>query len=141
MLILDEAQNLVQRTGRGAANYEAFEWFRALAEDGCFALVFSGDLKLLKARDELPQLKRRVRRPVIIRRVPETDVAALANRRGLTCARTIEALCTVARHHGALGDVTNVIDHAKLFAGQRPVELAHVIAAIEDLKLTPKGAR
>lgn len=141
MLILDEAQNLAQAYPRGGANYDAFEWLRSLAEEGCFSLVLSGDLKLLDARDRLPQLRSRIRRPVVVRTVPKADVEALALHRGLSDLRALEALNMVARQHGALRDVDNVIDHARLFAGGGPVELAHVMAAIEDLKLTPKGAR
>lgn len=141
MLILDEAQNLVQAYPRGGANYDAFEWLRALAEDGCFSLVFAGDLKLLDVMDRLPQLRSRMRRPVVVRKVPKADVEALAARRGLSDVRAVEALCAVARHHGALRDVANVIDHAALFAGGGQIEVAHIVAAIEDLKLTPKGGK
>lgn len=141
LLILDEAQNLVQPYPRGGASYDAFEWLRALAEDGCFSLVFSGDLKLLDVMDRLPQLRSRLRRPVVVRRVPKADVEALAARRGLPDALIADALYTVARHHGALRDVTNVIDHATLFARGGAVELTHILAAIEDLKLTPKGCK
>jgi DNA transposition AAA+ family ATPase len=143
MLIMDEAQNLVQRYPRGGANYDALEWLRALAEEGCLSLVLSGDLKLVDTVGHLPQLLSRIRinRPVIVKRVPHADVEALAARRGLTDARVIEALGTVARQHGALRDVANVMDHAALFAGGRGIELAHIVAAITDLKLQPKGGK
>ncbi|MDT8857164.1 AAA family ATPase [Paracoccaceae bacterium Fryx2] len=141
MLLVDEAQNLVQRYPKGGADYVAFEWLRETARDGCFPLVLCGDLKLLDAREYLPQLRSRIRRPVVVRRVPEADVQALAARRSLTDARIIEALYAVARHHGALRDVANVIDHASLFSGGERTELAHVLAAIEDLKLQPKGGK
>lgn len=141
MLIMDEAQNLVNRPAKGSINYGALEWSRALAEEGCLSLVLSGDLKLLDAMTHLPQLKSRMRRPVVVRQVPKADVQSLAARRGLTDDRINEALYLVARHHGALRDVVNVMDHASLFARGGAVALGHVIAAIEDLKLTPKGGK
>ncbi len=49
MLILEESQNLAHAYPRGGANCDSFEWMRALAEDGCFSLVFSGELKLVDA--------------------------------------------------------------------------------------------
>lgn len=141
MLIMDEAQNLVQRHPRGGANYDALEWLRALSEDGCFSLVLSGDLKLLDAMGHLPQLRSRMRRPVVVKWVPQPDVEALAARRGLTDARVIDALFAVARQHGALRDVANVIDHAGIFARGGTIDLPHVMAAIADLKLQPKGGK
>jgi hypothetical protein len=37
--------------------------------------------------------------------------------------------------------VANVIDHAGIFARGGTVDLPHVLAAIADLKLQPKGGK
>jgi len=110
-----------------------------MAEEGSFLLVYSGDLSLLKSVDQLPQLKRRMVRPVIVRKVPKVDVAAIAESRGLVEASIIDALFKVSNAYGGLGDVVSVISHAGLFAGKGAVGKAHILAAIQDLKLTPKG--
>lgn len=141
MLIMDEAQNLVLRAPKASVNYDALEWLRAMAEEGGLSLVYCGDLKLMDAMTHLPQLKSRLRRPVVVRQVSKADVQSLAASRGLTDDRVTESLYLVAKHHGALRDVVNVIDHARLFARGGTVDLGHIVAAIEDLKLTPKGAR
>jgi hypothetical protein len=138
ILILDEAQYLVQKNGRGKDNIDAFEWLRFAAEEGGFSLVFAGDLRLVNVIAELPQLRSRIRRPVVIRRVAKADVRAFAAARGLTDGQMQDALTGVALAHGGLRDVSNVIEHARLFAGAERVELVHVLAAIEDLKLGPK---
>lgn len=141
MLILDEAQNLVQRSARGGVSLDAIEWLRAMAEDGCFSLVLSGDLKLLDVMAQLPQLRSRMRRPVVVRSVPKHDVALVAERMGVCDAPSIDALALVARHHGGLRDVGHVLGHAGIFARGGAVELGHILAAIEDLKLQPKGGK
>lgn len=70
VLVWDEAQYLVQRrNGVGTDNVDAFEWLRSAAEEGGFSIAFVGDLKLVDAVSALPQLRRRLRRPVVIRRV------------------------------------------------------------------------
>jgi len=139
-LIIDESQNLAHKNPRSGVNLETFEWCRAMTEEGGFSLVFVGDLKLLNIVSELPQLQRRLRRPVIIRSVSRADVAAIAGTEGVVDEACIDALHGVSRTHGALGDVVNVCRHAKAFSGNRGVSAAHLLAAIEDLKLTP-GAR
>ena len=138
-LIIDEGQYLAQKDRRSGTNLETFEWCRAMAEEGSFSLVYSGDLSLLKSVDQLPQLKRRMVRPVIVRKVPKVDVAAIAESRGLVEASIIDALFKVSNAYGGLGDVVSVISHAGLFAGKGAVGKAHILAAIQDLKLTPKG--
>jgi hypothetical protein len=137
--ILDEAQYLVKKNGRGRDTIDAFEWLRFAAEEGCFSLVFAGDLHLVNVMAELPQLRSRLRRPVVIRRAAKADVRAFAAALGLADGQVHDALTGVALAHGGLRDVGNVIEHARLFAGAERVELAHVLAAIEDLKLGPKG--
>lgn len=60
---------------------------------------------------------------------------------GVSDPIAIEALYYVAKRFGALGDVVNVCQHSALFAGGGKLENSHILAAIEDLKLTPKGGR
>lgn len=135
ILLVDEAQYLIQRNTRGADNFDALEWLRAMSEEGCFSLAFCGDLALLEVEKKLPQLWRRMRRRVILRHAAKADVVALAAGRGIHDPATIEALYQVARRGGAFGDVENVIKHARLFAGNGAIQGAHVLAAIEDLHL------
>lgn len=139
MLILDEAQSLVYQNPRGGANYETFSWIQALVTEGCISVVLCGELKLADAVATLPGLNRRLTRPVIIRKVPKGDVETVAAHDGVTDRKAVDELYSVARRHGALGDVRNVLDEARLFAGGGPIELAHIMAAIEDLKLQAMG--
>ena len=141
LLMIDEAQYLAHKNPRGGNVYETLEWLRAMAEEGCFSLVYAGDLALLDAVGHLPQLQRRMSRPVIVRHVPKADVAAIAGSLGVSDREIIKALYGVSTGYGGLGDVVNVIRHAKLFAGGDAVAEPHIMAAIEDLKLTPKGGR
>ena len=74
-------------------------------------------------------------------RVRKADVALLASRRAVCDAAAVDALATVARRHGGLRDVAHVLDHASIFARGGVIETGHVLAAIEDLKLGPKGGK
>lgn len=114
LLLVDEAQYLVQRNPRGKDNWDALEWLRAMSEEGCFSLAFCGDLALLDTAAKLPQLWRRMRRRVVIKAVSKSDVQALCAARGLYSAEIVEVLYRVARRGGSLGDVANVITHARL---------------------------
>jgi DNA transposition AAA+ family ATPase len=139
LLIVDEAQHLVQRNPRGKDNWDALEWLRAMAEEGMFSLVFCGDLGLLDTAHKLPQLWRRMRRRVIVKTVTKADVEILCVKRGISDATVIAVLFQIARRGGGLGDVDNAISHARLLSGGGSLGKAHVMAALEDLKLVPKG--
>ena len=139
LLIVDEAQHLVQRSSRGRDNWDALEWLRAMAEEGCFSLVFCGDIGLQETANRLPQLWRRMRRRVIIKSVTKSDAETLCLSRGVSDAAVITVLFQIARRGGGLGDVGNVTRIAQLFAGSDHPTLAHLKAAIIDLNLAPKG--
>jgi DNA transposition AAA+ family ATPase len=141
MLIIDEAQYLIQRNPRGKDNIDALEWLRSISEDGCCSIVFVGDLALVDAVEKLPQLKRRLRRPIIVRRVSKADVEAVAAKAGFRDPAVIDLLSAVARRAGGLGDVANAMSHASIFAGGGQVQSFHIAAAIEDLKLSPQGGK
>lgn len=142
MVIFDEAQYLVQRNTRGKDDWKAFEWLRAMAEEGMLSLAFSGDLTLRELQSVYPQLWRRMRRRNVILRAPKADVEAVTSRWGIRDAEAVKALYAVARHGGgALGDVVNACREARVMAGDGPVTLDHVLAAIEDLKLLPVRAK
>lgn len=64
-----------------------------------------------------------------------------AQARGVDDPRIIDALAAVAMAHGGLGDVANVLAHARACADGQAVDLAMISFAIEDLKLAPNGAR
>ena len=138
LLIVDEAQYLVQRNPRGKDSWDALEWLRAMAEDGCFSLAFCGDLALLDTAVRLPQLWRRMRRRVVIKNVSKEDVTAFASSRGIADRNIIELLYQVARRGGGLGDVDNTIIHARLLSGQDIPAGTYIMAALEDLNLVAK---
>lgn len=135
LVIIDEAQYLSNYNPRGANNFDAFEWLRALAEEGAFSVAFVGDMALVEAINSVPQLRRRVIRPVVISKVLKSDVVDVAHSFGVRDANMHAALAAVARRYGGLGDVVNVIKHARKFAGSHHVALDHLSAAIHDLKL------
>lgn len=138
LLMIDEAQYLVQRNPRGKDSWDSLEWLRAMAEDGCFSLAFCGDLALQETATRLPQLWRRMRRRVIIKHVSKQDVTALVTSRGISDRNMIEVLFQVARRGGGLGDVDNAIDHARLLSGEAVPAGAYILAALEDLNLVAK---
>lgn len=141
LLIVDEAQNLIRHNLRGGTDWSSFEWMRALSEEGCFSIIFSGDLALLELQQRLPQLWRRMRRRVVIKSVSKADVEALVAWRGLGGGAITEALYQVARRGGGLGDVDNAIIHARLMAGGNVPTASHILAALEDLKLHATGCK
>lgn len=138
MLIIDEAQYLVQRNTRGKDDWQAFEWLRFMAEEGMLSLVFCGDLTLRELEGVSPPLWRRMRRRNIIARAPKVDVQAVATQWGVADPQAVDLLFTVARKGGALGDVVNVCREARMLAGEGPIALDHLLAALEELKLTPR---
>lgn len=138
LLIIDEAQYLVQRNPRGKDSWDSLEWLRAMADDGCFSLAFCGDLALQDTASRLPQLWRRMRRRVVIKHVSKEDVTALVTFRGISDRNVIEILYQVARRGGGLGDVDNAIAHARLLSGQNIPASAYIMAALEDLNLVAK---
>ena len=135
LVIIDEAQYLSNYNPRGGFNYDAYEWLRAVAEEGMFSVAFVGDMALVEDVNAVPQLRRRVIRPVIIRSVPKEDVTKVADSHGINDAGMHAALAAVAKRYGGLGDVVNVIRHARKFAGSPSVGPDHLSAAIHDLKL------
>lgn len=135
LLVVDEAQYLNQRHTKTGQIGAAFEWLRAMADEGRFHLVFCGDLHLPRAIEAMPQLQSRMMRPVIIGRVSRADVAAVVAGTRVDRAQFIEVLHGVAQLKGGLRNVANVAQLAQLFAGEGEVTLAHLKAAIIDLKL------
>lgn len=136
VLLFDDAHHLIQRNGRGKDNADAFQWLMKAAEDGAFSIVFTGDLRLLDVLSDLP-----LYRPVVIRRVTREDVATYAGAYGLSDPKILDALAGAAARPGGLHNVHNVIGDARRLAEAQPITLAHVLFAIEDLKLAPKGGR
>lgn len=139
VVILDEAQHMANYNPRGGFNFDAFEWVRAMAEEGCFSVVFCGDLSLADTIGSVPQLRRRMVRPVVIRSVPKGDVAAFAEARGVTDATITDALAAMAKRYGGLADVKRTLDHAAQRAGDRRIVAADVKAALMYLGLSAQG--
>jgi DNA transposition AAA+ family ATPase len=134
VLVVDEAQHLTD---------DGIEWLRAASEGGGFDLVFAGDLALERRVNGLPQLQRRMLRPVVLTGVTKGDVEAfVADSAFAGSSAAVDALHAVARVRGGnLGNVENVLRLAELFAGASTPTLDHLRAAILDMKLEPKGGR
>ncbi|WP_162497351.1 AAA family ATPase [Roseovarius dicentrarchi] len=140
ILVVDEAQYLDQKNRKTGQVGEAFEWLRATADEGAFKLVFCGDLNLPGAIRKMPQLQSRIRRPVVVTEATRADVAAIVRGTAFEAPAFLDALHAIARKAGGLRNVENIATIAQLFAGDGVPTLAHVKAAIIDMKLAPKGA-
>lgn len=135
LLVIDEAQYLANYNPRGGFNYDALEWLRAMAEESGLSVAFCGDLRLNDVTQAVPQLRRRILRPVIIRTVPKADVELVAKRHFVDDPVMVNALTAVAQQFGGLADVVNVLVHARRLGGQ-VVTAKTMQAAIHDLKLS-----
>lgn len=132
-VVLDDAHNL-QPAG---AN-----WVRSLAEEGGFDLVLCGGLDLQHRVNQISQLRSRIyaNRPVIIDRVSRADVASLVEGTAFETDPAIKLLHAVAPlHDGGLNNVEAAIHLAMIFAGKDHPTIEHLIWALRDLKLAPKG--
>ena len=139
IVIFDEAQYMANYNPRGGFNFDAFEWVRAMAEKGLFSVVFCGDLSLADTIGSVPQLRRRLVRPVVIRSIPKGDVAAFAAARGVSDPAIIDALAAVAKRHGGLADVKRALEHSAQRACKRGITTADVKAALLYLGLSAQG--
>lgn len=139
LLIVDESQYLHQKNRHTGKTGEALEWVRGLAETWGFQVALCGDLDLVTAVASMPQLQSRMRRSVIIKRVNARDVSEIVDGTGWESREAMSALSAIAKHKGGLRNVENVIRVAELFAGNDMPQLAHLKAAIVDMKLAPKG--
>lgn len=139
VLVVDEAQYLDQKNRKTGKHGEAFEWVRAAAEQGLFHVVFCGDLNLPRAIAKMPQLQSRLLRPVVIKQTSRADVAALVNGTAFANPAAVDALHAVARLKGGLRNVERVTECALDFAGDDAPTLAHIKAAIVDMKLSGEG--
>ncbi len=113
LLIVDEAQYLVQINPKGSNNPEALEWLRGISEQGYFGVALVGDLSLRDTVKTLPQLDRRTHPRVIVEYVPEDDVKALCEAQNLTNPKIIDLLWRKARLLGGLGYVSEVLADAR----------------------------
>ena len=141
LLLIDEAQNLIHQNARGADNWDALLWLRDLSEAGFFSLAFCGDLSLIEGANRAPGLWRRWKRRVIIKAVSRGDVEALCEGSGQADAPVVDALYQVAKRGGGLADVDTALGHARLLARGASPGRAHILAAIEDLKLDGRGVK
>lgn len=139
LLVFDEAQFFIQRNRKTGVKDEVFEWARGLAETAQCNLAFCGDLSIVRTVAEYPMLQSRVRYPVIVRSVPETDVRAVASGTGFDGPDCLRILLAVSALPGGLRNVESVLHEAAAFAGSDQREAAHLRAAVHDLKLTLKG--
>jgi hypothetical protein len=137
-LIIDEAQYLVQRNPKGRDNPEALDWARGVAEEGFFGLALVGDLSLRDAVADMPQLDRRAHPRVVVESVPQEDVAALCQARGLTDPKVIAALAIKARRLGGLGYVEAIHEDARDMSDTGTPALEDYLAA---MKLFEEGCR
>jgi DNA transposition AAA+ family ATPase len=133
MLVIDEAQNLVDRNQRGSDNWHGLEWLRQMFDHGGFSLALVGSLELREIATRLPGLWRRTRR-TIVASAPKPDVTAVAAQWGLHDPKAADLLFKMQRRTGgALGDVVTACKEARLLAGNRPPVTADLAAALESL--------
>lgn len=140
-LLIDEGQHLVQKNARGPDNWDAFEWVRGMAEDGCFGVAFCGDLNILDALKDAPQLRRRTHPRVIINHTSKKDVEALSYSYGITDTASIAILSKIAKRYGGLGDVAEIIKTATAMSGDRPIQPTDIQAATEYLSFGKGGLK
>lgn len=141
MLIIDEAQHLVVRNGRGRDDWQAFRWTCDMAEESWLGLAFVGDLALRELQTVSPGLWRRCRRNIITQ-APKPDVQLVAQQHGLADPKMAELLFRVSRASGgALGAVSMACREAQAMAGDGAPGMEHLLAAIEDLRLLPERSK
>lgn len=136
MLLIDEAQYMVQFNTRGADSWLALEWLRSMADECYINIALIGDLYLLGMEMALPQLWGRVstNRPVIIRETAKGDVTAIAASFQVADPTSLQVLRTVSKR-GGLRQVANCCHHAWTISGGQQPRPEDIGAAVEDLKI------
>ncbi len=136
MLLIDEAQYMVQFNTRGADSWLALEWLRSMADECFINIALIGDLYLLGMETALPQLWGRVstNRPVIITQTAKGDVAAIAASFQIADATSLQVLRSVSKR-GGLRQVANVCSHSWVISGGQQPRPEDIGAAVEDLKI------
>ncbi|KHQ52997.1 AAA family ATPase [Mameliella alba] len=139
ILLVDECQYLAQKDRKTGLVGSALEWMRALGETGEFHIVMCGDMNLTRIVATMPQLESRIIRPVVIPHVSRADLAAVLEGTAFMQSEMINTLHKMCVLKGGLRHVEKVTRHAQRFAGGATPTLAHLEAAISDMKLMPKG--
>lgn len=135
LLVIDEAQHLIQRNRRNNITGEAFCWIVDVAEDYKFDVVFCGDLSLVNFVTNTPRMLSRMRRPIIDPKVSENDIRKVVDGTGFEAVECIRSLHAVAGLTGGLRNVENIVRLAALFAGSDRPTAAHLKAAILDMRI------
>ena len=117
----------------------AIEWAVGLADEAGGNVAFCGGLDLRRAFTDNDQLRGRMLMPRVLTGPAPGDVAAIAQAEGLARDGIPDALDGVSRFGGALRNVFNVVELARVLAEGAPVGLADVIAAIEMLQFGKGG--
>ncbi len=143
VIVVDESQYLDQKDRKTGVRGAGFEWMRGLAETAECGLAFCGDLTLIGLIGAYPQLESRVRMhgSLILKSVPDADVAAMASETGFEDPACFGVLRAVAALAGGLRNVESVLTTGAAFAGTDRRTAEHLRAAVEFLKLTSKGGR
>lgn len=132
VLIFDEAQELTVK---------AIEEIRGWAGETGAGIAFFGDQRLANlinngtGKNDLPQLRRRLR-SMPVRMVPyHQDVVALANAWGIQSDQMVKELIKIAVKPGALGVATQVLELAAMMASadKKPLALMHLQQAAADV--------
>lgn len=117
----------------------AIEWALGVADEAGGDVAFCGGLSLRKTFTDNDQLRGRMLMPCVFTGAKKGDVSAIARAEGLVRDGIPDALDGVSRFGGALRNVFNVVELARVFAQGAPVGLADVIAAIEALQFGKGG--
>jgi len=129
VVIVDEAQALPNDTLRELLTFSPLD-------DGPLQFVFCGNdesLKQINAESgALAQISRRIKYRAIINSIYDDDSDALTKSFDVVDAKAYEKMRAVGRHFHADG-VVSVLNLAQRFAGQKTIELSHILDALDIL--------
>lgn len=117
----------------------AIEWALGVADEAGGDVAFCGGLSLRKTFTDNDQLRGRVVMPCVFTGAKKGDVSAIVRAEGLVRDGIPDALDGVSRFGGALRNVFNVVELARVFAKGAPVGLTEVNAAIDALQFGKGG--
>lgn len=117
----------------------AIEWALGVADEAGGDVAFCGGLSLRKTFTDNDQLRGRMLMPCVFTGAKKGDVSAIVRAEGLVRDGIPDALDGVSRFGGALRNVFNVVELARVFAKGGPVGLTEVNAAIAALQFGKGG--
>ena len=139
ILLVDESQNLLQRNKATATKGAGFGWLSAMATEIGFDLVFCGNMTLPTIKADFPDLRDRMRWPVIIKASTRADVVAIARAMSIVEHAAVSLLVGVAQVHGGLRKVEDVVLGARPIFGSAVPTAAELKETVLRMGLDTKG--